>query len=336
MPIQFHFLPAGSGDSILIRTDDFIMLIDSGDTDVADELKHKIHETLKNRKINLIILTHIDDDHIGGIQVLLDDQEFLDLLSKDCQVWINYPDKNTSIFPASNNTNLIGFRSADQLMSLVYKKSIQHKDSICCENNPNKIWVSQHIYLDIISPNLHKLNNFKKEYNRYQNNLISASLSDYKFSFQELTSNKDKTCSSINNGASIAFILTYIYQNVERKFLFLADAHTGIIRKSLIQKGYSDDNPLIVDFVKISHHGSKYNTSKKLLNLISTNNFIFLTENENILPHKQTIERIINRKHKKLTTNLIFNYECTTKKLKNDGCISKADIEILHLDNLIY
>lgn len=45
------------------------------------ELKHKIHETLKNRKISIIILTHIDDDHIGGIQVLLDDQEFLDLLS---------------------------------------------------------------------------------------------------------------------------------------------------------------------------------------------------------------------------------------------------------------
>ncbi len=338
MPIRFHFLPAGSGDSILIQTDDFVILVDSGDDnyDIAEELKEKIKDALGDTKINWIILTHIDNDHIGGMRILLNDDEFLALLAQDCKIWMNYPNGNTTIFDCENSSGLISYSSADRLKDLVDKKIIQHVDKVHIEEYQEKIWAGNHVYLEIISPNQRKLEKLVKAWK--PNSMVSSCLSDYNQLLSELSSKKDKTCSSIPNGSSIAFVLTYINDNKkEKKFLFLADSHTGIIRNSLKNMGHDETNPLPVDFVKVSHHGSKYNTSKKLMNLINSENFIFLTEDESLLPHKQTIERIINRKHNNsLKTNLLFNYKCTTEKLKNDKCISAANIHISYQDFIEY
>lgn len=340
MSIRFHFLPAGSGDSVLIQTDDFVILVDSGDDnyDIAEELKEKITDALGDTKINWIILTHIDDDHIGGMKILLKDDEFLALLAQDCKIWMNYPNGNTTIFACENSSGLISYSSADRLKDLVDKKIIQHVDKIHVEEYQEKVWAGNHVYLEIISPNRYKLEKLLNAWkSNFHNNMISHGSSDYNQSLGELFHKKDKTCSSIPNGSSIAFMLTYIDESKkEKKFLFLADSHTGIIRKSLKSKGYCDKKPISVDFVKVSHHGSKYNISKKLMNLIESENFIFLTNNED-LPHKQTIERIISRKHNNdLKTNLLFNYECTTKKLKKDKCILSTNIHISCQDFLEY
>ncbi|WML89074.1 MBL fold metallo-hydrolase [Thiothrix lacustris] len=344
MSIRFHFLPAGSGDSILIQTDDFVILVDSGDPndDIAEELKEKITDALGDTKINWIILTHIDDDHIGGMKILLNDDEFLALLAQDCKIWMNYPNGNTTIFDCENSSSLISYSNADRLKDLVDKKIIQHVDKVHIEEYQERVLAGNHVYLEIISPNHRKLERLINTWSKYtKSKMISAPflLSDYNQSLSFLTGEPDnKACSSIPNGSSIAFILTYLDESKkENKFLFLADSHTGIIRKSLENKGYSESNPIIVNFVKISHHGSKYNTNRKLMSLIDSENFIFLTDDNLFLPHKKTIERIINRKHnKKSKTNLIFNYECTTKKLISDKCISIANINITHQDFIEY
>jgi hypothetical protein len=341
MSIRFHFLPAGSGDSILIQTDDFVILVDSGDDnyDIAEELKQKITDALGDAKINWIILTHIDDDHIGGMKILLNDDEFLDLLARDCKVWMNYPNGNTTIFACEDSSSLISYSSADRLKDLVDKKIIQHVDKVHTEEYQEKIWAGNHIYLEIISPNRHKLERLVKAWKpNIHNNMISCGSSDYNELLSDLSGRTTKGCSSIPNGSSIAFILTYFDENrSEKKFLFLADSHTGIIRNSLKNMGHDEENPIHVDFVKVSHHGSKYNTSEKLMNIIESENFIFLTDDESLLPHKQTIERIISRKHNNgLKTNLLFNYACTTEKLKKDRCILAADIHISCQDFLEY
>lgn len=338
MTIQFHFLPAGSGDSILIQSDDFIILVDSGDIDseIAEELYRKLKTVLKDRKINWIILTHIDDDHIGGMTHFLSDESFLLLLASDCKVWMNYPDGKNTIFLYENNSNLISYIKADKLKSLVEKKLIIHVDNICIENYSQRILAGEYMYLEVISPSSKKLEKLTQAWK--PTGMVSGRLSDYKYSLAELSKKPEKSCSSIPNGSSIAFILTYLNDSgCEQKFLFLADSHTGVIRSSLLNKGYCKDNPLVVEFIKVSHHGSMYNTSKKLLDLIASENFVFLTNDECCLPHKQTIERIINRRNSdNLKTNLIFNYECSSVKLKRDKCILSSSASVICQDFFEY
>ena len=67
-----YFFQAGKADAALIYTDDAAVLIDSGDKNYGD----KIAEYLKKKgigKLDALILTHYDEDHIGGVPTLLDD-----------------------------------------------------------------------------------------------------------------------------------------------------------------------------------------------------------------------------------------------------------------------
>ncbi len=69
---EFIVLPAFHGDCILIKTydlneDEFIILLDGG---TSNTFKHSLKDELKSvTHINLLILTHIDSDHIGGLLI---------------------------------------------------------------------------------------------------------------------------------------------------------------------------------------------------------------------------------------------------------------------------
>ncbi len=73
--IEIKMFPAQSGDCILISfiKEDFRILIDGGYGRTYDDyLKpHLIKLAKKGKKLDLVIATHIDRDHIGGIKKLL-------------------------------------------------------------------------------------------------------------------------------------------------------------------------------------------------------------------------------------------------------------------------
>lgn len=68
--LEIHFIDVGQGDSTLIICDGEAMLIDAGDnnqgTKIQSYLQYKDVESLK-----YIIGTHPDEDHIGGMDVIL-------------------------------------------------------------------------------------------------------------------------------------------------------------------------------------------------------------------------------------------------------------------------
>ena len=64
-------LPAGSGDSIIVSFDKNSkqhMIIDCGFKDTYQKyLEARLNEyAQQNHRINLLVITHIDKDHIGG------------------------------------------------------------------------------------------------------------------------------------------------------------------------------------------------------------------------------------------------------------------------------
>jgi metal-dependent hydrolase (beta-lactamase superfamily II) len=110
------------------------------------------------------------------------------------------------------------------------------------------------------------------------------------------------------NGSSIAFILEF----EEKRVLFLADSHPDIIIEQLKKIAKKEKvEKLFFDAVKVSHHGSKHNTSNELLKLFIADKYIFSTSGRGKgfkHPDIETIFRIItvNTEREK---KLIFNYK---------------------------
>ena len=75
------------------------------------------------------------------------------------------------------------------------------------------------------------------------------------------------------------------------KMVFLADSIPSHILDSLDSLGYNEDNPLEVGMLKVSHHGSKKNTSDELLKVIKTNRYIISSNGRNL--SKECLSRII-------------------------------------------
>ena len=65
-------LNIGQGDSILIQTGEKTVLVDTSDVDERDKLRAELKKA-DVKKIDTIILTHPHADHIGGMDVVLDE-----------------------------------------------------------------------------------------------------------------------------------------------------------------------------------------------------------------------------------------------------------------------
>lgn len=132
------------------------------------------------------------------------------------------------------------------------------------------------------------------------------------------------------NGSSIAFVLEY--NNL--RLLFLGDAHPTLVVNSLKKHYDADKFPIKFDLIKISHHGSKNNTSPELLNYIDSENYVISTNgSSHNHPDAETIARIISRKAK-FTRKLYFNYSLDSiVPFKEKALMDKYKYQIIESPN---
>ncbi len=72
--LQIHFIDVGQADAILIKQDEHYMLIDAGKNDSEERLVNYLKEQ-KITKFDYIIGTHAHEDHIGGMDKVIDSFE---------------------------------------------------------------------------------------------------------------------------------------------------------------------------------------------------------------------------------------------------------------------
>lgn len=131
------------------------------------------------------------------------------------------------------------------------------------------------------------------------------------------------------NSSSIAFLLKLI----DCSILLLGDSRPEIVIESLKKLGKTNKNKLVVDYVKVSHHGSINNTSCELLDLIDCDNYIISTNGGNsthMHPDREVIARLIhhpNRDYSKLRT-IYFNYPLSEIQKKSGKLFNKDDFKI--------
>lgn len=335
----FNFLKAFNGDCIHISFMDETntkrnILIDGGvgltysGTDKRSkksfdgELKLLISEIKENNEIiDLLILTHIDDDHIGGLlKWFSEDKTAIDLIM---EVWYNSGKKIHEWFNIHKNEQIKENKELDNYYFPSSTLFLSQRQGILFENIVDKKISKLIIQGDllerfglqfyILSPDDNKLHNFYKYYVKEKSiGFLSGKRNDYSMSIKEhIKHDVYNADDKYSNGSSIAFALNYQGKN----WLFLGDAFAETIVEGLkLCYQISNFTPKF-EFVKISHHGSSKNTNYDLLKYIDCNNFVISTNG--IIhnhPEKRLISRIINQFDK---SNIYFNYFELTSKIFN-------------------
>jgi len=327
--MKIKLLKAGNGDSLFLSFNDGginrNILIDGGveqtyysdATNANGELYSEIDSIRKrNESIDLLILTHIDNDHICGLLKWFELDNKAHELVKN--VWFNSGKLIAAYFNEPENEDLrVGLKIFSDSQTGVHE-AIEYEDYLIKKEIWNQKLIIEGqkleecgVKIQILSPNEAQLKRLIKEYKEktgdpaytagkekdWDKNIKDFIEEENKPEFRFVQDNKPK------NGSSISFILTLN----SKHFLFLADSHPKGIVKQLKSLGFSMDKPLKVEVMKVSHHGSKANTNKELLEIVKTENYIISTDSSgHNHPNKRTLARILN-----VNPNAIFhfNYE---------------------------
>ncbi len=326
--MNFKFLQANNGDAILIHfTDGSInrnILIDGGtgsaySQKIRGRIKYnELGQELKGIKdkgeyIDLLVLTHVDDDHIGGILKWFgNDDKALDLVKK---VWFNSGRTIKKELEPDNKKeydNSLEFDNNSSLDTSI-EQGVRFEDIIKSKLDvwDEKIIKSEQklslfgIDFQILSPDEERLKDLLGKWKKEKPDSLdtAAHKNDYDKTLTQLIyDDVFEEDSSKHNGSSISFIITFN----KRNYLFLADSFPSVVISSLDTLGCSEQSPLECEFVKVSHHGSKANNSNELLKLIKSKKYIISTNGaKHSHPNKQFLARLINQNH---NCEIYFNY----------------------------
>lgn len=346
--MKINVLKANNGDAIHISYGGKNIIIDTGvgstynskvgnRSKKSGQLKEVIDEIkLKEEKVNLLVITHWDDDHIGGVlRWFNEDIESAKALIQ--QVWFNsgilinkYFDsqdasENNDMLNISNNNPHTSIRQGIAFEKYLIDNGLSY-EIISTKNS--EIDFCNNIKFTILSPTENKLKKLLTVWEKSPYNPNTSVFTDYDKSFEELLQNEFSEDTAIHNGSSIAFIL-----EIEgKKMLFLGDSFPSVIVNSLKGLGYTKSNKLDIEFMKVSHHGSKANTSDELLDLIKCDKFIISTNGaKHGLPNKETLAKIIN-KHQ--TCKIYFNYSNLKDKIFKENELDDCSFEIVDIGEL--
>ena len=269
MPIKFEFLE--HGDCTIITTDKFTMMVDGGSSNPFRSLKYKGIKP----EIDSIILTHIDGDHIGGIISYLTDPSNLAELK---YIFFNEPSAARLFNTPSNSANISKKQGNKLKAAITDHNHIEHIN--CIYSEPGVVThldesVTGSTQFVVLSPDKMQLKKLFKNWVPSTQS-IDTNISDKAYNtetpLEDLDDSDTDMDSSLTNASSLAFLVIHN----QRKFLILGDAHITQVTKQLISMGYRDADGmrLKLDFVKLSHHGSRRNTSKDFLSIIETEKFI--------------------------------------------------------------
>lgn len=341
--MRCNFLKASYGDCFFLYIDHgdkvFTILVDGGPKStymrwnrgrlVAGSLKEELKSMAEHGEhIDLLIITHIDDDHIGGILSWFKDE----VPSPDFvrEVWMN-DDTEVNISESLDNT-------AAQAASL---KKLMSDNGLALRS---KIVAGQTVMFDwgeitILAPTAIQHNavagKIAKAIDEEQKSSLNNAPNDNYNKDIKILLSEDWAMGDLSaeNDASIAFMLT---TKTGERGLFLGDANIDTIINSLPAK-QEKTQPLSCHFVKLSHHGSKNNFRPELLDMVKAGQYVVLTDGSYYgHPDKEVIAQIVDktdaqilfnyieRGHEMLTVQDKLDYPCILDRLKSTDENRKA------------
>lgn len=322
--INIRALKAGQGDCFILtygndEKNSYIVIDGGMGKECFQQLRDFINAIKKNDEvIELLILTHFDNDHIDGFIKILEDNSIDSSVIR--KIWFNYGPELSKYLDTQKQLQLF----VSELSKLTTKeqgedfyKKIQQKH---IELNPiiksNDTYEVCGAKITILSPSIEQLQSLVEEIgseigkasimeDNGTSKLTAENKNDYSQKVNELPLEKySEKGVSVENKSSIAFLFEY----EGKMLLFLGDAVSSQIVSALSDLGYSKDNPLKLNYCKIAHHGSSHNTSFELLELLNCENYIISSNWTRNRPTKTCLGRIVVSNASK-PANLFFNYK---------------------------
>ncbi|HDF8080835.1 TPA: MBL fold metallo-hydrolase [Vibrio parahaemolyticus] len=338
---------ADNGDCISIETQSEFVLIDGG---TAQSFSNWKSHVIGKDKIDSVIVTHIDNDHVNGIINLLQHdscpdinhfyfngaEQLLGMLTDTGEVDRMSDSKLSALsqeLATTGEKEQIGYSEGTSLSYLLKEKKIECNaivdgEAICREKCQSFDIGS--IKFTVIGPVQSMLEELKRCWEeklselRIRPRIISKTyyeaFEQYAKNLQELIPNTTPITSteerSIESLANVEFdddhsltnksSLSFLIEAGGKCLLYLSDCQAGAVISWLDSKGL--DN-IEVDAVKVSHHGSKNNTSLELLNRIVCDKYMISTNgNCHSHPDLEVLARI-SVVNKERGAEIFINYE---------------------------
>ena len=354
-------LPALNGDCILVefQTSHYI-LIDGGYVDTYENYLLPTLKEIESRggKLDVVVVTHIDGDHISGIIRLLEDMPI-----GIGEIWYNgyrhiqsvavtTEDKETFVHRSickesqSEECKPISAKQGCTLSALIARNGIPW--NIPWKGNtimaPMSFTLGDAI-IHVLSPNnedIGALESFWKK-RLIKDGLLKKAHSEefwddaYEFSlskdmpgfhFHEKKVSKSndllKLCEDAyepDGSASNGSSISFVLETKGKRLLFLGDSHSETVAASLRTLYGEEKAPYIFDAVKLSHHGSYNNNSPELFNLIVSDKWLVSTNGDKYNhPDIPVLAHIITRGK---GMKIYFNYDLPICKELSDGLYHK-------------
>ncbi len=273
--IELTTLTDSNADSFLLKvlgtSGHRHILIDGGlkgDGRRALRLIEKIFK--QGSKIDLIVLTHVDQDHVNGLLSLFEsDSVNSESIGK---VIFNVPHSEAEKKVIKEKSTQCGYQQGNTLLGLIISKGIE----LVQVHQGFNLKVDENVYIDILAPTKEALE--INHENWRETNIGHDEEEEYDKSL--LLNKKYKEDDKPQNLSSIVCLITCD----EQKMLFCGDSVPSQILSSELEV-----TP--VALFKVPHHGSKYNISKELLEKFPSSKYL-IPGNRSSYPNYYTVALI--------------------------------------------
>lgn len=314
---RMTMLPAEDGDCLLLdygtEAQQHHVLIDGGRASAYDAVRPALKAIAERGEcIDLLILSHIDSDHIEGFLPLAKPPE---PPVKINQVWYNGFDQLSGL-------ELYGAEQGDEFSAALrdrkwpWNVSFGGGPVVLPDDKPIDIEGPGGLKITLLTPTKRALERLRNEWITYRREhdlpieelplpagleLFGAELEVTAENVPALADMQTSVDRTVPNASSIAFIAEFD----GRRVLLGADANPSDLIAAL--KHWNADAPKEIHLAKIPHHGSKANNTIPLVRAMGSKRFAVSTSGaRNEHPHPQAIARLIHYGGQDI--DLYFNY----------------------------
>lgn len=336
--VMIELFPALGGDCFLITIEeiDYRILIDGG---FKKTFTSSLSAVLKNlgaagKRIDLLVVTHVDNDHIMGIIELFRELQCGKIQIEICEIWYNgyrhlfsgakqrlSSDQERRVMDEVRRLDVpamedcirkdIGYAQGETLTGLLagiwekeWNRSFAGKAVFCRDTGVLVEIKRPHLSLMLLNPGFEQLRALEYKWNHFRRTkylpMENGDSVMYEDCFERFLTYMD---SSETNQSSISFLIMYTNKagkNYNLLFLGDASAENCLIRLD----GWKN---IRFDCIKLPHHGSKNNITKCTLEQLRAEYLLFSTDGQKHgHPDWEVISAAASNTNCK---RMVFNYE---------------------------
>lgn len=311
--LTLQLLPAREGDAIWIRWGDaeapYQMLVDMGTEETGRQLRERISSLPETQRVfELVVVTHIDRDHIGGLlSCLVDAAPISGFMAKD--FWFN-GFSHLDGYKVGSGLESMGAVQGERLSRWLGTQSWNkhfNGGPVCCEKTLPLPWLDLEggMRLTVLGPTAERLRALKPVWREELQAALKKQRSttvlerlgraielrelDSQSALNRLAERGRNRDDSPANASSIVLLLEY----QGKRILLSGDSFSTDLKRSV--QLLSPAQPLELTAFKVPHHGSNGNLCKALIESIICQQWLISTDGSRFRhPDDETLARILS------------------------------------------